>query len=108
MGVAGSAAEFAASRMTRGNRIFPTRIVITPDRVLRIKRRLFGSDEESIAIAKVASVKIHTGVLWSDLCIESSGGSDPIQSHGHTKADAARIRDLIEQYQAQAQRAGNV
>jgi len=31
----------------------------------------------------------------------SSGGSDPITSHGHRKADAQRIRDLIENYQAQ-------
>jgi hypothetical protein len=28
--------------------------------------------------------------------IESSGGSDPLASHGHKKADARRIRELIE------------
>jgi hypothetical protein len=32
--------------------------------------------------------------------IESSGGSDPLASHGHTKADARRIRELIETAQA--------
>ena len=108
MGVGEVGAEFTASRWTNGNRLFPTRIVVTPERVLRIKHRLFGSDEESIAMSKVASVKIHTGVLFSDICIESSGGSDPIQSHGHIKSDAVRIRDLIETYQAAAQRAGSV
>ncbi len=69
-------------------------------RVSRVKRRLFGSNEESISIGQVASVKISTGVLWSDILIESTGGSDPITSHGHRKADALRIRDLVEGFQA--------
>jgi hypothetical protein len=55
-------------------------------------------------MAQVASVRISTGILWSDIRIESSGGTDPITSHGHRKADAQRIRDLIESYQAAARR----
>jgi hypothetical protein len=90
---------FKASRWTRGNRIFPVRIEVTPDRVTRIKPRLFGSNEESIAISKVASVNIETGIFWSDIRIDSSGGSNPIVSHGHRKGDARAIRALIEQLQ---------
>src|SRR5437870_3871476 len=52
-----------------------------------------------IAIGKVASVQISRGIIWSEIRIDSSGGSDPITSHGHRKADAQRIRDLIEAYQ---------
>jgi len=66
-----------------------------------VKSRLFGSNEESIALGKVASVQISTGVIWSNIRIDSSGGSDPITSHGHRKADALRIRELIESYQAE-------
>ena len=91
---------FSASRWTRGNLWFPTRIVVGPLRVSRVKRRLFGSNDESISISQVASVKISTGILWSDILIESTGGTDPIASHGHRKADAVRIRDLIEGFQA--------
>ena len=91
---------FTASRWTRGNLWFPTRIVVSPLRVSRVKRRLFGSSEESISISQVASVKISTGIVWSDIVIESSGGTDPITSHGHRKADAVRIRDLVEGFQA--------
>ena len=90
---------FRASRWTRGNRIFPVRIEVTPDRVTRIKPRLFGSNEESIAISKVASVNIETGMIWSDIRIDSSGGSNPILSHGHRKEDARAIRALIERLQ---------
>jgi hypothetical protein len=91
--------SFSASRWTKGNFLFPTRIIVTPQHVLRVKPRLFGQSEESIAMGKVASVQISTGVFWSDIRIDSSGGSDPITSHGHRKADARRIRDLIEGYQ---------
>jgi len=97
---AASEETFSASRWTAGNLWFPTRIVVSPLRVSRVKRRLVGSNEESIAISQVASVKISTGILWSDIRIESTGGTDPITSHGHRKADALRIRDLIESFQA--------
>src|ERR1700729_3265636 len=97
-----SAETFSASRWTQGNFFFPTKIVVSPQRVIRTKSRMFGSNEESIPISKVASVHIKTGVVWSEIAIESTGGSDPITSHGHRKADAQRIRDLIETYQAQA------
>ena len=91
---------FTASRWTKGNFIFPTKIIVNKLRVSRVKSRMFGSTEESISISQVASVKISTGMLWSDLVIDSSGGSDPITSHGHRKADALRIRDLVETYQS--------
>ena len=91
---------FAASRWTQGNFFFPTKLLVSPQRVARVKSRLFGSNEESISMSKVASVHIKTGVFWSEIVIESTGGTDPITSHGHRKADAQKIRDLIEQYQA--------
>jgi hypothetical protein len=99
-GAADSGETFTASRWTKGNFWFPTRIVVSPLRVSRVKRRLFGSNEESISISQVASVKISTGVVWSEVVIDSTGGTDPITSHGHRKADALRIRDLVESYQA--------
>jgi hypothetical protein len=90
---------FVASRWTRGNLFFPTRIVVSPLHVSRVKPRLFSKTEESIAISQVASVQIHTGMIWSEISIDSTGGTDPITSHGHRKADALRIRELIESYQ---------
>lgn len=92
--------SFSASRWTRGNFFFPTRIVVNSLRVSRVKRRMFSRSEESISISQVASVKISTGIVWSDIVIESTGGTDPITSHGHKKADALRIRDLVEGFQA--------
>jgi hypothetical protein len=95
---------FVASRWTKGNLLFPVRIVVNSLHVSKVKPRFFGSNEESIAIAQVASVRISTGIVWSEICIESTGGTDPITSRGHRKADAQRIRDLIEGHQAAAHR----
>jgi len=87
---------FQASRWTAGNHLFPTFIEVTDKAVIRHKRSWFSRDEMSISIGKVASVHIRTGIIWSEVLIESAGGADPIRSHGHTKSDARRIRELIE------------
>jgi hypothetical protein len=90
---------FRASRISRGNRLFPTQVAITPTSVVQYKPRWFGKQEQTIHMAHVASVNIDTGVLLSDVLIETSGGSDPIACHGHRKADAVRMKQLIEKYQ---------
>jgi len=95
---------FVASRWTKGNLLFPIRIVVNSLHVSKVKPRLFGNNEESIAIAQVASVQISTGILWSTIRIDSTGGTNPVTSHGHRRADAQRIRDLIEAYQAAPRR----
>jgi hypothetical protein len=90
---------FKASRWTRGNFLFPTVIEITELAVVRHKRSWFRKDEISIGISKIASVHLKSGLIWSDILIESTGGTDPLTSHGHRKADAQRIRDLIQNFQ---------
>ncbi len=96
--------SFTASRWTRGNHLFPTTLEVTDKAVVRHKRSWFSKDEMSFSIHKVASVHIKTGLLWSNILIESSGGTDPIESHGHTKSDAERIKELIEGYQQNSAR----
>ena len=92
--------SFKASRLTKGNFLFPTVIEITDTAVVRRLRRWFTVNEMSIHLQRVASVRIETGMLWSDILIESTGGSDPIASHGHYKSDAKRIKELIEAAQS--------
>ena len=53
---------FTASRWTKGNRIFPTKISVSPVQVIKTKRSWFSSDEESINIRHISSVRIKTGV----------------------------------------------
>jgi hypothetical protein len=91
---------FRASRWSSGNRLFPTQVLVTPESVVQHKPKWIGHQEEVIHMAHVASVKIATGLLLSDIEIETSGGSDPIRCHGHHKADATRMKTLIEQAQS--------
>ena len=90
---------FRASRWSRGNHYFPTQVLITPTAVIHYTPELFGRKEHSIHIVHVASVGIDTNLFFSDVTIETSGGSDPVVCHGHRKADAIRMKHLIEQYQ---------
>ena len=92
---------FRASRLSAGNHLFPTQVAITPTSVVQYKPRWIGKQEQTIHMAHVASVNIDTGVLLSNVLIETSGGSDPIRCHGHHKRDAVRMKQLIEQYQTQ-------
>src|SRR5437867_6213511 len=97
---------FRASRWTRGNLLFQTHNKVSDKSVRRPKRSWFRLDEISMSISKVASVHIKTGLIWSEILIESSGGSDPMASHGHSKADARRIKELIENAQSELARKG--
>jgi hypothetical protein len=90
---------FRASRLSRGNRIFPTQVVITPTSVTHYTPQFVGKLEESIHMSHVASIKIDTNLMFSDVLIETTGGHNPVHCHGHSKGDAVTIKKLIEQYQ---------
>lgn len=95
---------FRASRWSRGNRWFPTQVLVTPTTVVHYTPELFGRKEHSIHIVHVASVSIDTNLLFSNVIIETTGGATPVTCHGHRKADAVRMKELIEQYQTQIYR----
>lgn len=99
---------FRASRLSRGNRLLPTQVLITPTSVVQFTPGWIGKQEETIHMAHIASVKISTGVLLSNVLIETSGGVSPIKCHGHKKADAVKMKDSIESYQSDYYRAGGV
>jgi hypothetical protein len=90
---------FRASRLSAGNRLFPTQVAITPTAVVQFTPQWIGKLEETIHMAHVSSVMIDTGVMFSDVLIETSGGSHPIHCHGHRKRDAVQMKALIERYQ---------
>lgn len=92
---------FRASRLSAHNHLFPTQVLISPTSVVHFTPRWIGKQEESIHMAHVASVKIDTRLLLSDVLIETTGGANPIVCHGHHKGDAVRMKTLIERYQTE-------
>jgi hypothetical protein len=91
---------FRASRLSRGNRLFPTQVVITPSSVTHYTPQWIGKLEESIHMSHVASIKIDTNILFSDVVIETTGGHNPVVCHGHSKGDAVEMKRLVEELQS--------
>ena len=92
---------FQASRLSRGNRLLPAQVAITPDSITLYQPQWIGKMENSIHIAHVSSIKIDTNLLFSDVLIETTGGHHPIVCHGHTKGDAVKIKQLVEKLQSE-------
>jgi hypothetical protein len=96
---------FRASRLSRGNHLFPTQVLVSRTSVVQFTPQWIGRYEHSIHVAHVASVGIDTHLVFSNVLVETTGGADPIHCTGHYKADAVRIKQLIEQYQSEYYRA---
>lgn len=92
---------FVASRLSRGNRLFPVQVKITPTSVVHYTPQWFGRLEQSINIAHVASVKVDTDLLFANVCIETTGGHNAIHCRGHRKGDAVAMKELIERFQTE-------
>ena len=92
---------FRASRWSRGNHLFPTQVAITPTTIVHYTPQWIGRREHSIHMAHVASVEIDTNLFFSNVVIETSGGSEPVRCHGHRKRDAVDMKRLINEYQTQ-------
>lgn len=91
---------FRASRLSRGNHLFPTQVLVSPTSVVHFTPQWVGKLEHTIHMAHVASVRIDTHLFFSDVFIETSGGVSDIKCYGHHKHDAVRIKELIERYQS--------
>ena len=91
---------FRASRWSRGNHVFPTQVAITRDSVVHYTPQWLGRREQSIHMAHVASVEVDTNLFFSNVVIETSGGSEPVRCYGHRKRDAVEMKRLINQYQS--------
>ncbi|MCC7008061.1 MAG: hypothetical protein IT184_04540 [Acidobacteria bacterium] len=92
---------FRASRLSKGNRVFPAQVLVTPDSITLYQPQWVGRIEESIHIAHVSSIRIDTNLVFSDVFIETTGGHSPIVCHGHTKGDAVKMKALIEKFQTE-------
>jgi hypothetical protein len=91
---------FRASRWSRGNHLFPAQVAVAPTEVVQYVPRWIGRREHTIHMAHIASVDISTNLFFSNVVIETSGGSDPVRCYGHRKRDALEMKRLINQYQS--------
>ena len=92
---------FRTSRFSRGNFLFPTQVIVTPMSVLQYTPEIVGGREHSIHIHHISSVLIDRNLFFSDVLIETSGGTSPVRCHGHRKRDAVAMKSLIERFQSE-------
>jgi len=94
---AGSIEEksYRSSRWSSGNLFFPDTLTLAGDGMVFRKGALLGSSEEHISYRAIASVRVRNGIFLADICIETSGGSQPIYINGIWKSDAREIQDNI-------------
>ena len=90
---------YKSSRWSSGNLFFPDRITLGSDGIVFRKGAMFGSSEEHISYAAVASYKTKNGIFLSNISIETSGGSQPIFINGLWKSAAREIQDTLRLHQ---------
>ena len=90
---AASGEVFRASRLSGGNRLFPTQVIVTPHSVVHYTPQWIGRHEHSIHIAHVSSVRIDTGLMFSDVVIETMGDAYPILRERETEILGAILRE---------------
>jgi hypothetical protein len=90
---------FISSRWTSGNLYFPDMLTLDNDAIIYKKSAIVGSKEEHINYKSVASVKLKNGMIFADLIIETSGGSQSIIIRGLSKQDAKKASELIRKVQ---------
>ena len=88
--------EFKASRLKGGRMFSPNVIRVWSDRVEEHEHHAVRkTGTETISFQQVAQVKLAKGLHWADVTVESTGGHT-ITLNGLPKADADRVKALID------------
>lgn len=87
--------EFIASRLSKGNELFPAHIILD-DRGITFKvQGFFSGKETTILFHSVTSVEIETPMVgYSTINIETKG-EGKIVAHGFTKDEVKEIKEII-------------
>lgn len=86
---------FLASRLTTGNKFFPTKVVIEEHGVTLKIPGLYSGNEKTIPYTRIASVNIVCPFIgYSTINIESTG-EGIIKAHGFLKHEVVRMKELI-------------
>ncbi len=86
---------FTASRLTGGNRIFPSKIIIDDLGVTLKTPGLFSGNEKTIPYSRISSVDIDSPFVgYSTITIETTG-EGKIELHGFTKSEVTAMKEII-------------
>lgn len=86
---------YTSSRLTSGNRIFPSKIIIDEQGVTLKKPSLFSGKEKTIPFSRISSVNIDCPFIGFSTIIIETTGEGSIASNGFTKADVKKMKEMI-------------
>ncbi len=86
--------EFVASRIGGESFWYPEKIILTEGAVTYVKKGIFSRQEVSIPYDQIASVRVQSGLLYSEIFIESTGG-ETIEAKGFSRGEAREIKEFI-------------
>lgn len=86
---------FIASRLTTGNRIFPSKIIVDELGVTLRIPGLFSGNEKTVPYTRIASVDIMCPFIGFSTVVIETTGEGRIKAQGFTKSEATRIKELV-------------
>jgi hypothetical protein len=86
---------FIASRLTGGNRIFPSKIIIDNLGVTLKIPGFFSGNEKTIPFNRISSVDIDCPFVGYSTIIIETTGEGQIQANGFTKDEVKRMKQII-------------
>jgi len=86
---------FIASRLTSGNKIFPSEIMIDESGVTLKIPGMFSGNEKTIPFSRISSVDIVCPFIGYSAIIIGTTGEGNIQAHGFLKTQVVRMKELI-------------
>lgn len=85
---------FEASRLTEGNKVFPTKLIITNRSVTIRKPGVFSSDEKIIPMLQITHVDVSCPFVgFSSITIGTE--NEPVKVSGFTRSEVNQIKDII-------------
>ncbi len=87
--------EFTASMWSEGNKVFPTKIIISEKNLVIITPSLFSNKERVIPFTRISSVGTNTPLVgFSSITLETNGES-AASIHGFYKSEVEEMKTLI-------------
>lgn len=86
---------FEASRMSEGNKVFPTKVEISDRGITIIRPKTFGKDEKFIEYCYIGKVQVKCPLVGYSSIFLCWGIGNKIEISGFSKSDAKSIEDYI-------------
>jgi len=86
---------FISSRLTTGNKIFPSKIIVDELGVTLRIPGMFSGNEKTVPFNRIASVDIKSPFIGFSAIVIETTGEGRIKAHGFTRTEVKRMKELI-------------